>query len=58
MLISWIAWVKSLCMTHVRVEGDFWADFFFILKDQLLALNFISFLKPLLHEGNAKFFLK
>ena len=36
----------------------FWADFFFILKDQLLALNFISFLKPLLHEGNAKFFLK
>ena len=23
MLISWIAWVRSLCMTRVQVEGDF-----------------------------------
>ena len=35
MLIFWIAWARSLCMTHVEVEGDF---FGLILRSQKLDL--------------------
>ena len=35
MLIYWIAWARSLCMTHVEVEGDF---FGLILRSQRLDL--------------------
>ena len=36
MLISWITWVRSLCMTRVEVAGDFFGKQISVTKARLI----------------------
>ena len=38
MLISWIAWIRFLCMIRVKVEGDF-----LVIKGQLIQSKYSIF---------------